>query len=465
MLWFREKAPIRQKTLVAFGSLVALMALLGLIALALGDFVMAGFSACAVLAAAVMSASYRKAICDPYVNTVIRMEGLAAGDLASPIAYTNHEDCVGRMTRAMFTFRDAAAKQMRDSEAQAQIVEIVGESLAQLSTGNLTGEIAADFPDAYASLKTNFNSALESMRSLIGTVLENAQTIRTGSGEIAQASEDLARRTEANAASLQETSASVTQMDERLKESASAAARTLVRADEAIATVSTGRGTADEAVQAMNRVSESAEGIDSVIEGLDKIAFQTRVLAMNAAVEAGRAGEAGRGFAVVADLVSALAMRAEEEAGRAREQLTATQTDILAAVDMVQKVDTALVDISQNVEEVHDLLGRMATDNQAQSTAITQINVAISEMDHATQQNAAMVEQTSAAARNLSGEVILLAEQAARFEIGTPKGGHSYRAEAVPSPAVRGLYARPRPTHHQATSNRAVDTSGGWASF
>jgi methyl-accepting chemotaxis protein len=108
----------------------------------------------------------------------------------------------------------------------------------------------------------------------------------------------------------------------------------------------------------MTRVAESAKGIDSVIEGLDKIAFQTRVLAMNAAVEAGRAGEAGRGFAVVADLVSALAMRAEEEAGRARDQLTATQTDITAAVQMVEKVDSALVNISGDVGEVHELLGR-----------------------------------------------------------------------------------------------------------
>ncbi|MQH48834.1 chemotaxis protein, partial [Escherichia coli] len=103
--------------------------------------------------------------------------------------------------------------------------------------------------------------------------------------------------------------------------------------------VGSGRSTAEQATAAMIRVSDSARGIDSVIEGLDKIAFQTRVLAMNAAVEAGRAGEAGRGFAVVADLVSALAMRAEEEARRAREQLTATQTDIVVAVDAVKKVD------------------------------------------------------------------------------------------------------------------------------
>jgi methyl-accepting chemotaxis protein len=173
----------------------------------------------------------------------------------------------------------------------------------------------------------------------------------------------------------------------------------------------------------MTRVSDSAKGIDTVIEGLDKIAFQTRVLAMNAAVEAGRAGEAGRGFAVVADLVSALAMRAEEEAGRAREQLTATQTDIGAAVEMVRNVDTAFANISGDVGEVHLLLADMASANEAQSTAIREISVAITAMDQSTQQNAAMVEETSAAARNLLSEVDTLAAQAGQFDVGGPNAG------------------------------------------
>jgi methyl-accepting chemotaxis protein len=181
--------------------------------------------------------------------------------------------------------------------------------------------------------------------------------------------------------------------------------------------VTDGRSTAEEAVQAMTRVAESAKGIDSVIEGLDKIAFQTRVLAMNAAVEAGRAGEAGRGFAVVADLVSALAMRAEEEAGRARGQLTETRTDISSAVEAVQKVDSALADISAGVGDVHQLLGQMASDNLAQSTAIAEVNVAIGSMDQSTQRNAAMVEQTSAAARQLATEVTSLSEQASQFKV------------------------------------------------
>jgi methyl-accepting chemotaxis protein len=223
-------------------------------------------------------------------------------------------------------------------------------------------------------------------------------------------------------------------MDGRLRATANAAKTTVERADQAISTVGGGRAVAVEAVQAMTRVADSAKGIDSVIEGLDKIAFQTRVLAMNAAVEAGRAGDAGRGFAVVADLVSALAMRAEEEAKRARDQLTVTQTDIVTAVDAVQKVDGALANISGDVTQVHELLATMAADNQAQSSAITQISVAIGTMDQSTQQNAAMVEETSAAARNLSSEVGALSEQAARFNVGNDGQARARHAVKAPPP-------------------------------
>ena len=354
---------------------------------------------------------------------------LADGGKAD-VPHRDRKDELGEVANAVELFRIAAVNRAEAdanaAAAQAVVTSTLRNGLAALSKGDLTAEISADYPADYAELKTNFNEALGSLRTLIGSVTQSTAAIRTGSGEIAHASEDLARRTEANAASLEETSAAVAQINGRLKATADAADRTVVRADGAITTVRGGREIADEAMQAMNRVNESAKGIDNVIEGLDKIAFQTRVLAMNAAVEAGRAGDAGRGFAVVADLVSALAMRAEEEAGRARDQLTATQTDIVAAVEMVGKVDSALADISGDVAEVHTLLGQMAADNQAQSTAISQISVAIGTMDQSTQQNAAMVEETSAAARNLSSEVSTLAEQAATFNVGmvTPKSFH-----------------------------------------
>lgn len=430
MLWFTKDAPIRLKLLIAFGTMCGLTALTALAALlAPGHAFVVG--ALATVLGAICATWFRGAIANPYVSTVVRMEALAARDLDSPIAFTDYKDCVGRMTRAMLTFRDNAQQQIvlnDEARKHAGIVRGMTANLSRLAQGDLTAEITEDYPGDYAELRANFNAALASLRDLIGTVNDSAATIRTGSGEIAQASENLARRTEANAASLEQTSAAVTQMDQRLKATARAASRTVERADGAITTVSGGRAITDEAVQAMTRVSESAKGIDSVIEGLDKIAFQTRVLAMNAAVEAGRAGEAGRGFAVVADLVSALAMRAEEEAGRARDQLTTTQNEVVAAVEMVQKVDGALADISNDVAGVHELLGQMASDNQAQSTAISEISAAIATMDQSTQQNAAMVEETSAAARNLTGEVANLADQASRF---TVRPGSTGRAPAA----------------------------------
>ena len=409
-------------------------------------------------------------IAAPVSGLTRTMADLAAGRNDIAVPDTDRGDELGDMARAVLVFRDAAvAKQASDAasaEAEAvqkMVVETVSAHLSELAGGNLTAEITQAFPGDYEAVKTNFNAAVGELRSLIASVMESTQSINTGSNEIAQASEDLARRTEANAASLEETAAAVTQMNGRLRATADAANRTVSRADETIATVTNGRETADEAMQAMTRVADSAKGIDSVIEGLDKIAFQTRVLAMNAAVEAGRAGEAGRGFAVVADLVSALAMRAEEEAGRARDQLTATQTDIVSAVDAVRKVDGALADISTGVGEVHSLLGEMATDNQAQATAISEVSTAIGAMDQSTQQNAAMVEETSAAARHLASEVTTLSEQARRFNVGgaghgggrkPARGGFDIAAKPLPAAAIPALV---RPTNGAALDD--------WQSF
>lgn len=420
MYWFTANAPIRIKLLLSFSIMCLLIAAGPLASAMFGPSAGLATGICATGLGVITGLLFRRAISTPYVGTVVRMEALAAGDLDSPIAFTDYRDCVGRMTKAMFAFRDNARSQIAfnaEFQRNAEIVRGMTSNLKRLAAGDLTAEITEDYPPSYAELKTNFNTALFALRDLVGEVTGSSQAIRTGADEIARASEDLARRTEGNAASLEETSAAIAQMDDRLRATASAAADTVERANGAMTVVADGRTVAEQAVVAMGRVSDSAKGIDSVIEGLDKIAFQTRVLAMNAAVEAGRAGDAGRGFAVVADLVSALAMRSEEEAKRAREQLTTTLGDIITAVESVRRVDGALDSISGNVTDVHTLLGRIASDNQVQSTSVTQINAAVATMDRSTQQNAAMVEETSAAARNLLSEVTVLSNTAGRFQL------------------------------------------------
>ncbi len=392
----------------------------------------------------------RRTIIAPLMGVEGAMRTLAEGNNRIDVNGTDRGDEVGAMAKAVLVFRDNAQEQERLTAAKAAadaeqkiVIDTLSSHLDSLAQGDLTRPIDAEFNGSYAVLKDNFNGALNSLSELIQSVTESVRSISSGSTEIEAASEDLARRTESAAASLEETSAAVAQINDRLRTGAEAATRTVGRADQAMVTVGTGRGTAEEAVSAMGRVAESAKGIDSVIEGLDKIAFQTRVLAMNAAVEAGRAGEAGRGFAVVADLVGQLAMRSEEEAKRAREQLTATQNDVEIAVGAVERVDGALVGISSDVSAVHEMLNGLAQDNQAQAAAVQQIASAIGTMDESTQQNAAMVEETSAAARSLNSEVRLLGERADSFRTSASAATPASAPVRAPRPVTKSP-AKPR---------------------
>ena len=427
-----------------------------------------GFNAVAILGALALGwAVARYGITRPIDRLMAAMRALAEGRLAVEVPGAERGDELGAMARTVLVFRDNAQAQTREREAQAQaeaeqraVVDTLDANLRRLAAGDLTSTITADFGAAYQTVKTNYNAAVGALRELIGAVLTGAAAIRTGAQEIAVASEDLARRTESNAASLEQTSAAIAQMEGRAKATAEAANESATGSTQAMTAVNEGRSCTDQAVQAMARVSDSAKGIDNVIEGLDKIAFQTRVLAMNAAVEAGRAGDAGRGFAVVADLVSALAMRAEEEAKAARDQLTVTQEEIGNAVGAVGRVDTALAGIASAGSNARTLTAQMAQDNDAQSSAITEIATAVGAMDQATQQNAAMVEQTSAAARSLNAEIGALVEQAARFTLDAPGAAAPGRTPARAPVAARAPQATPAPARRREPVH-----ADGWASF
>nr|WP_315383165.1 methyl-accepting chemotaxis protein [uncultured Sphingomonas sp.] len=367
---------------------------------------------------------YRRVL-EPVGTLSALTDRLAKGEVAA-IPYQDRTDEMGRIASGLEHYRAAAAAQSeadaRKLEEQREVTEVLGNGLLALREGDLSRTIDQRFPAEYEVLRQNINEAIASLRARVQLVSESADNIRNTSSEVAHGSEDLAHRTEKSAANLAQATEALAKIEERLRATMIAADNTVKRAGEATTALRDGRGTTARAVQAMDRASGSAKNIDGVIEGLDKIAFQTRVLAMNAAVEAGRAGEAGRGFMVVADLVAALALRAEDQAKQARDMLSETQADILQAADAVHDTDTALDTISGDVEAVHNLIAAIDHDNHAQSAAVSQVSTAMKGMDLVTQQNAAMVEETSAAIRNLSSEVNALAQRAGAFRFDRTTG-------------------------------------------
>ena len=337
---------------------------------------------------------------------------------------------------------DAAIAEERAAR-MAEIEEVtdeMGTALERLSRYDLSEAIEQDFPDAYVSLRTNFNSAIANLGALVSAVRDGTAAANGTSDQIARATDDLASRIESTAATVEEAFAALTSVRAGIEHGDKIVGTTLGEAELATRHVRTGRDVSNHAVQRMQAIAARADGIDDVIEGLDKIAFQTRVLAMNAAVEAGRAGEAGRGFAVVADLVGALAMRSEDEAKRAREQLSAIKDDMSGAVSVFTQVDTAFDTIAGAVAELHDRLSALAQDQRSQAQAIGQVSVAMSNIEQFVQQNSAMVEQTTAAARSLAHDLREVAEQAARFhtERGAAKARPRSFVPALPQ-AARAL--------------------------
>ncbi|MEG3175090.1 methyl-accepting chemotaxis protein [Sphingomonas sp. RB3P16] len=333
------------------------------------------------------------------------------------------------------------------SEAVAMVAASLGHALEALSEGDLTTRITVDYPGGYGALKSDFNVALGALRRLIGSVGEGASGMRGTSVEIARASEALARRTHDGAARLRSVSATLAGVDACLRANSAATAATVTRADQAKAAVVAGRGMIDAAVRAIARVTASAERTDRVIAALDKMAVQTRLLAMNAAVEAGRAGEAGRSFAAVANLIADLSVRVEAEVRRARDPSRATQVDIAAAVEAVRALDQRVAVAALKIEDVRTALSAVASDSKTQSRIVTDLSALLTMMDEATQRNAAMVAETSAAARSLTSEVSALANEAKLFRVGggAPKQPVHFRPspETVAARAMKSKKRRP----------------------
>ena len=475
MNWFRTIAPIRTKLMVAFGFYTVLMSAITVLAwLSYNHVDLAGPAAHEELVrdvrmlllasiggtvlAAFSGVVMRRLIADPYVATVVNMEALAAGDIDRPIERAEYQDCVGRLARAMRQFRDdaiarrEAERKAADAQSQKVIVMSLGSGLQQLTAGNLSHRIDQAFPEEYEQLRRDFNGAMDELQQLMGSVSHTAEGIRTGSTEISQASDDLSRRTEQQAASLEETAASVGQVTEAVRQIAKSAVHVNETVNNAHANATSGGRIVDEAVGAMDNIEKSAQEIAQIINVIDGIAFQTNLLALNAGVEAARAGDAGKGFAVVANEVRALAQRSADAAKDIKGLIERSTKQVGSGVQLVGQSGEALARIVQQVAEVSTLMTQITQSTEAQANNLQQVNAAVGQMDKMTQQNASMVEESTAAARGLASEADHLTELVSRFSVGET----SARVPAKRSAPSRSRPAAARPARSPVHGNLAL---------
>ena len=317
--------------------------------------------------------------------------------------------------------QEAARRETQRIEAeQAQnlLVEALAGALARLSAGDLTARIDAPVQGAHIRVRDDYNAAVESLRQTLGQALRAVSGLRGGVGEISSASDDLSRRTEQQAASLEETAAALDQITATVKRSADGAKQASSAAVGARAEADRSGEVVRQAIAAMDGIKRSSTQISDIIGVIDEIAFQTNLLALNAGVEAARAGEAGRGFAVVASEVRALAQRSAEAAKQIKTLITTSGHEVAQGVQLVNETGSALSAIAVKVAEMDALISEIAASAQEQATGLSQVNSAVNQMDQVTQQNAAMVEETTAAAMSLKTETEQLAQLVERFDTG-----------------------------------------------
>jgi len=370
------------------------------------------------------------------------MARLASGDLSADIPAIGRRDEIGHMADAVLTFKQngeekirleaeaevqrAAAERARAAQAerdaemarqQAQVVDGIAAGLDRLSNGQLAFRLNATFAPEYEKLRADFNAAMARLQSTMSVIVDRSSAIGASAHEISEASNDLSRRTEQQAAALEETAAALEQITATVVRSAENAfeAGDVVKAARTEAVE--GQAVVGRAVTAMGEIERSSNEIGNIIGVIDEIAFQTNLLALNAGVEAARAGDAGRGFAVVASEVRALAQRSAEAAKEIKTLISASSRQVGEGVQLVGDTGEALKRIGGQIERVTSITGEIVASSQEQSSGLKQVNVAVAQMDQVTQQNAAMVEEATAASHSLAQDARELDRMMGQFSL------------------------------------------------
>jgi methyl-accepting chemotaxis protein len=340
--------------------------------------------------------------------------------------------------------REAEAEKARAAADQAKSLKALAEGLSRLAEGDLTTRLEDGFTDAYRQIRSDFNATTERLLQTINAIASSSREVTNAAAEIAASTSDLSQRTEHQAAAIEQTTASMEQISGTIKKNADYAHNANVSAIRTREVADRGGQVVAKAVEAMGLIEGSSRKVADIIGVIDEIAHQTNLLALNAAVEAARAGEAGRGFAVVASEVRSLAQRSSQAAKDIKGLITNSNVQVQTGVDLVNKAGAALSEIVDSIKSVAAIVGEIASASTEQATGINEINRALVQMDEATQQNSALVEENAATAKTLEQQAAAMSDRVAmfRFDAATAGSMNTPRAsDSKAAPAARRLAA------------------------
>lgn len=345
--------------------------------------------------------------------------------------------------------------------------------LKQVSDGNLTTRMNDAYNGAFNDIKDALNRTLDKLVEVFSSINDSASSVNTAAREIAVGSNDLALRTEQQASNLEETAASMQQLTATVRENTHNANNAKELSVDANNVANSGGTVVTEAVAAMGAISKSSEKIANIIGVIDEIAFQTNLLALNAAVEAARAGDAGKGFAVVASEVRSLAGRSATASKEIKQLINESVTQVESGAELVNKTGDNLQKIVGSVKQVSQIVAEIATASNQQSNGIGEVNSAVGQMDEMTQQNAALVEENSAAAQSLQEQAAHLESLVAYFDLGNLSRNATSKptAHAVAAPkqhainGSNGANSVPAVVANNANNSKASLEDDGWEEF